>query len=390
MFVLEDAIDEYTSSSEVSGQHTTITSVHRWPTIDLTVQKIWQDGENADGMRPNEVQIGLLKDGTLIETLTLDESNDWKTTVENLRKSFEGHTYEYQFVELSHPEGYLSETEVQDTLTTITNVHEPEKTHASVEHIWKDHNNADGIRPDEITVVLTDGTDPVLDSEGNPIEPILNKENDWSGQIDDLTAHRNGEDIHYTFVLKEAIKGYTSSSEWEEINYTRIISIHDPERITVNVKKVWENDTSDVRPISIQVMLLQNGEETDQILSLNEGNNWSESFVDLLKYENGTEISYTVKEVEVPDGYTSTISQDGYEITITNTYEKEESTTEPPVTETPDTPVSTPEKPEKTPVDEMVTETEEVQPQTGDTTPMILLFSLLLESSIALFKRKKK
>lgn len=390
VFVLEDAIDEYTSSSEVSGQHTTITSVHRWPTIDLTVQKIWQDGENADGMRPNEVQIGLLKDGTLIETLTLDESNGWKTTVENLRKSFEGHTYEYQFVELSHPEGYLSETEVQDTLTTITNVHEPEKTHASVEHIWKDHNNADGIRPDEITVVLTDGTDPVLDSEGNPIELILNEENDWSGQIDDLTAHRNGEDIHYTFVLKEAIKGYTSSSEWEEINHTRIISIHDPERITVNVKKVWENDTSDVRPTSIQIMLLQNGEETDQILTLNEENNWSGSFVDLLKYENGTEIFYTVKEVDVPDGYTSTISQDGYEITITNTYEKEESTTEPPVTETPDTPVSTPEKPEKTPVDEMVTETEEVQPQTGDTTPMILLLSLLLGSSIALFKRKKK
>lgn len=84
-----------------------------------------------------------------------------------------------------------------------------------------------------------------------------------------------------------------------------------------------------------------NGKETDQMITLSEDNNWAGNFTDLLKYKNGKEISYTVKEVDVPDGYTSTISQNGNEITITNTYAIQIEEEQPPVEETPESTNST-------------------------------------------------
>ena len=390
-FVLEDAIDEYTSTRETIGQNTTITSVHRWSTIDLTVEKVWKDTNNADGLRPSEVEIVLLQDGTPIENIFLDESNGWKTTIKNLRETYQGHTYEYQFVEVSHPEGYLSDTEANGTVTTITNTHEIELVDPSVELIWQDENNSDGLRPDKVIVILTDGTNPIFDENGNPIELVLNEENNWSGRIPDLQANQNGTPIPYEFVLKDEIPSYASTSEVEGI-HTTLTAVHDPERISVNVTKVWENDNSEVRPESIQVILLINGKEMDQVITLSEDNNWSGSFTDLLKYENGTEIPYTVKEIEVPEGYTPSIIQDGYDITLTNTYEDVKE--EPPVEEEPSTPSDPTPSTESTVSNTQQTSAQDQAvddtPQTGDTAPIILFISMFVLSGIGILLRETK
>ena len=54
---------------------------------------------------------------------------------------------------------------------------------------------------------------------------------------------------------------------------------------------------------------------------LNEGNAWSHTFTDLPQFEGGTEIVYTVKEVDVPTDYTDNveIGTDG-NFTLTNSH----------------------------------------------------------------------
>ena len=79
--------------------------------------------------------------------------------------------------------------------------------------------------------------------------------------------------------------------------------------VDVNVTKQWRdgNDQDGLRPASITVKLLRNGQETGSTLTLNADNKWSGIFRGLRAYERGEQLVYTVAEVAVP-GYTSTIT----------------------------------------------------------------------------------
>lgn len=50
--------------------------------ISLTVLKAWEGDNSSD--RPNEIEVELLKDGEIIQTVTLDKNNSWKYVWENL------------------------------------------------------------------------------------------------------------------------------------------------------------------------------------------------------------------------------------------------------------------------------------------------------------------
>ena len=93
----------------------------------------------------------------------------------------------------------------------------------------------------------------------------------------------------------------------------------------ITVEKQWLGDLEENRPTEIQVYLTANGTkvETEQPLTLNKENGWTDTFEDLEIYdENNQEIQYDVEEVE-PDGYflSSKISnniEDGIKYTLTN------------------------------------------------------------------------
>lgn len=95
--------------------------------------------------------------------------------------------------------------------------------------------------------------------------------------------------------------------------------------VDVNVTKQWRdgNDQDGLRPASITVKLLRNGQETGSTLTLNADNKWSGIFRELRAYERGEQLVYTVAEVAVP-GYTSTITgtaATGFNIMNTHTPE---------------------------------------------------------------------
>ena len=83
--------------------------------------------------------------------------------------------------------------------------------------------------------------------------------------------------------------------------------------VTVTVRKVWNVDKYATVPGSVTVQLLRGGEVLETAV-LNKQNNWQ------MVYENmPASDAYSIKEVDVPKGYTATYAQKEYVLTVTNT-----------------------------------------------------------------------
>ena len=67
----------------------------------------------------------------------------------------------------------------------------------------------------------------------------------------------------------------------------------------MNVTKVWqdENDKDGIRPSSVTIRLLADGEDTGKFVTLSADNEWTDSFTDLDAMKDTKEIKYTVEEV---------------------------------------------------------------------------------------------
>ena len=126
----------------------------------------------------------------------------------------------------------------------------------------------------------------------------------------------------YIYTVEEVVPdGYVSSVD--EKNKFNIINTYMGKNpgdapVDVEVTKLWVDDENAVglRPDSITVNLTANGKATNNNAVLTKDNDWMYTFKDVNKYDtSGKEISYTVKETNVPENYES--SQDGNIITNT-------------------------------------------------------------------------
>lgn len=106
--------------------------------------------------------------------------------------------------------------------------------------------------------------------------------------------------------------------------------------VSLEVEKVWSGDTKAVRPSSVTVQLLQDGEIYDtQKLSGSDG--WSYTWDGL-----DASADWQIAEIGVAENYTVSISRSSNSFTVTNTYQTETSTTpSDPTDDTADTTSST-------------------------------------------------
>ena len=107
-----------------------------------------------------------------------------------------------------------------------------------------------------------------------------------------------------------------------------ITNSHETEKTKVSVEKVWDdsNNQDGKRPESITVQFKKDGADYGDPVTLDAENSWKHELTGLDKYrDNGTLIEYSVDEVEVPTGYTKTVTpgKDKYSYTITNSHETE-------------------------------------------------------------------
>ena len=277
----------------------------------ISVKKVWNDADNADGIRPETIKVQLYKNGNtkVYDAVELSEKNNWSYTWEGLPTMENNEDIIYAVDEVEIPAGYEKEVTNKETKFIITNTHVPDVTKISVEKVWNDNNDQDGIRPTTIKVQLyADGK-----ASGRTVE--LSENNGWKYTWKDLDKQKDGEDIVYTVDEIEIPDGYTKTVTNKGAAFT-ITNTHKPGTTEVKVTKVWKdsNDKYQKRPGSIRVQLYKTVagelEAVGEPVTLDKSMNWTYTWTDLALQENGITIIYTLDEISVPEGYTKTVTKD--------------------------------------------------------------------------------
>lgn len=314
VYTVTDEVKGYTAAVVGSAaEGFVLTNTHEPETIaEISVTKVWDDKDNQDGIRPNSITVSLLANGKAVDSKVVAVAADgsWSCIFENLPKYAAGKEIVYTVTD--DVEGYEASCSgsVAEGLV-LTNKHEVEKTSVSGSKVWDDAENQDGKRPGSITInLLANGVK--VDSK------TVTAESGWTWTFDNLDKFAGGAEIVYAFA-EEKVEGYSTKIEGNVVTNS-----YTPGKVNVSVSKIW-NDASNqdgIRPASITVVLLANGEKADEAV-LNADGSWKHTFEGLDEYKAGQKIAYTVEELTVK-GYDSEITGDavnGY--TITNTHEPE-------------------------------------------------------------------
>ena len=93
-----------------------------------SVNKVWDDGDNVDGLRTGSVTVQLYANGEPTgKTIVLDSANSWAAAFSDLDAyDKDGNLIEYTINEEAIPEGYSASVAVDGTSFTITNTHTPD------------------------------------------------------------------------------------------------------------------------------------------------------------------------------------------------------------------------------------------------------------------------
>lgn len=223
--VEERAMNGYTPN--YSTDTFTIKNKYVPGTVSRTVTKVWDDQNNQDGIRPTTVTVQLYADGVAKgEAVTLNEGINWTKTWTGLPEKQNGTkiNYEIKEIKIGNTEvvenkagGYtVSNKNVDNITTTITNTHTPATVGKTVIKQWEDNDNS--ARPTSVKVQLyANGVEKY-----SPVE--LNDKNNWKATWSGLEKNQDGKPIVYT-VKEIPVNGYEASYSAESFENTDTIII---------------------------------------------------------------------------------------------------------------------------------------------------------------------
>ena len=344
--VEEELIDGYTTlyNTEVIDGTKKITITNRYTPekTSVSVEKVWDDNDNINKNRPENVMVTLYANGVQNgQSVYLSEGyNNWKYTWTGLPKYKNGIEANGEIdytVKETVPQDYVERytTTIQNGVKkiTITNKYVPETTSIAVKKIWKDNNNSYGKRPQKVAVTLY--ADEV---QNGPSVYLSEDYNNWKHIWTGLPKYRSGIQSYgeIKYEVREIIPdGYTDTYKSVYIDGVKTVELTNTyvtEKTSVSVEKVWDdnNNVNEKRPASVQVTLYANGIQNGSSVYLSDINGWDYTWNNLPKYKDGIEengeINYTVEEALI-DEYTTTYNTeviDGTKkVTITNKYTPE-------------------------------------------------------------------
>lgn len=311
--VAEDEIPQYTTSIAVNGNVVTVTNTHI-PEITLrNISVVWEDNNDQDGLRPDTVSVKLKGNDKFIDSSELNEDVKWKHSFTKLPVRENGNEITYTAEENEIP-GYTTSIEKTDTGYVFTNTHIPETVTVTVDKVWKDAENQDGLRPDAIQIRLI----------SNDIEKdaYLDAESDWHLDFEGLPKYRDHGILNEYSVQEVDVDGYTSTVTTEDGYTFTIENDHVPAVIDIPITEEWidDNDRDGLRPDSHTVVLVDGTNAIEEVV-LDRDNGYGVVLKNMPKYKNGVEINYQIKDFKV-DGYTTNIikSDSVKDFNITNTH----------------------------------------------------------------------
>lgn len=303
----------YTSTSITEGNVCTITNTYTGGVAHITVQKEW----TGAGQPPASLDVRVTGANAAGEqkydsgVVTLTAENNWTAL---LPIEVGERNLSFDVTEVL-PDGYVqtgTNAVLSDDGTALTFTLTNQKvTDLTVTKAWDDGADSRGIRPYNVRMQLLKDGQPF--GEAVIVSPDTSWSHTWSGLVDDGSVYR----VHEV----TDVPGYHSSapSADEAIDFeggqATVTNALEPVT-TFSVVKQWVNYAGDPLPSSVDVQLYQNGQPHGNPVTLTEEGGWRHTWTNLPE----TDMTYTVQEVNVPDGYESETTVDGTTCTIVNTY----------------------------------------------------------------------
>ena len=292
-----DEVDVPNYTKGISGTAATGFTVTNTITgkVSVPVTKVWV------GPQASSAKVTLFADGVEKDSVTLNAANGWAHTFTNLDKYNNGTEIVYTVTEepIANYDSVVTGNAANGFTVTNTNT---EKTSVDVTKTWV------GTPAASVTIKLF--------ADGIEKETVtLTAADNWTHTFTNLDKYAaDGHEIVYT-VDETPVTDYIKAISGDAANGFTITNTITG-KVNIPVTKVWVGPEAS----SAKVTLYADGVEKDSV-TLNAANNWVHVFSNLDKYNNGTEIVYTVTEEPIAN-YDSAITGDvatGFTVTNTNT-----------------------------------------------------------------------
>lgn len=202
-------------ADNVIHYQTPISSENPIPEVSLSVNKVWNDDDDRDGVQPDYVTILLDRDGQMYDSTYLNEGNNWSYEFNGLPEGYVDSNGEYKKYVYDMREAKVEKYSTETTglkvdpndsshyICTFTNTYHPKTTEVGVSKGWRDFDDLFGFRPESIIVDLY--------QDGKKIaEKTVTEKDGWRTSFKNLpVCHDHGKKYAYT-IKEEPVEGYSN------------------------------------------------------------------------------------------------------------------------------------------------------------------------------------
>lgn len=304
-------------TAEYDDETYAITLIHKLAVSEIVGGINWDDYDNFDGLRPESVQAKIMRNGEVIETVTLNADNNWQYKFVDNTYGEGGQRVEYT-AEFTFPEDLSDEYVIETDGLFATATIPYESKDIEFKLVWDDDNDRDGLRRN----FQTDVTVELVGNDKTVAQALFTGYRDTETYTFDHVRINDAEGNPITYSFKSTFDnenaGYVSTVDMDTYTMT---NTHTPNTVSVSGKIVWDDDSdADAkRPESVSVSLYANSatvpartitvrapepaaEENEEATKSGENvdaqaveNEWCFEFTDLYQYNDGKEIVYSVR-----------------------------------------------------------------------------------------------
>ncbi len=209
-----DGVKLETTTGSFSNFTPVFEFVNRLGQRDITVEKVWEDQDNQEALRPRNLTVNLLRDGTQVDTAILNATNGWTYTWEDLESVNGTQAYRYTVEEkLAADSPYISATTGNmSSGYVITNTYAPRTISMVLYKYWEDE-GYEAQRPENIKVTINGydsrgarkfSREVTMDGSSG-----FSQANMWYWRIDGLPMYMDGAPLSY-MVDEGLVENYDS------------------------------------------------------------------------------------------------------------------------------------------------------------------------------------
>lgn len=229
-----------------------ITNTHQPNTTKKSIKKIWKDGENKDGIRPDSTKVNLLADGIVQDTYILNEGNSWKAETGVLPVYQNGSKVNYTWKEVK--EGWISGESFigyepsysidadDDNKTILTNTHNPDAPKGKIV-LYKEVDPSNMVDLGDLTFTLKLSGIDVYGKEYSETQDVIFKAADLKKQA----AEHPGEKMKLSATFSNLNYGTYTATEYGMEKYFKLGGV------TSTSKNVQISKTQDSFKVQVKI-----------------------------------------------------------------------------------------------------------------------------------------